>query len=102
MDAIEITDTLVDELMEDWLERDGETFVHIRKKGRLGWEKTLEAEDSYSSYLSDSLTQEELIKRAYSIAKDMIIVMDPPFKVYIRISNHGGHGSTDGKDGNTA
>ena len=97
MDAIEVTDTLVDELMEDWLERDGETFVHIRKKGRLGWEKTLEAEDSYSSYLSDSLTQEELIKRAYSIAKDMIIVMDPPFKVYIRISNHGGHGSTDGK-----
>lgn len=97
MDAIEVTDTLVDELMEDWLERDGETFVHIRKKGRLGWEKTLEAEDSYSSYLSDSLTQEELIKRAYSIAKDMIVVMDPPFKVYIRISNHGGHGSTDGK-----
>ena len=97
MDAIEVTDTLVDELMEDWLERDGETFVHIRKKGRLGWEKTLEAEDSYSSYLSDSITQEELIKRAYSIAKDMIIVMDPPFKVYIRISNHGGHGSTDGK-----
>lgn len=97
MDAIEITDTLVDELMEDWLERDGETFVHIRKKGRLGWEKTLEAEDSYSSYLSDSITQEELIKRAYSIAKDMIVVMDPPFKVYIRISNHGGHGSTDGK-----
>ena len=43
MDAIEVTDTLVDELMEDWLERDGETFVHIRKKGRLGWEKTLEA-----------------------------------------------------------
>ena len=97
MDAIEVTDTLVDELMEDWLERDGETFVHIRKKGRLGWEKTLEAEDSYSSYLSDSITQEELIKRAYSIAKDMIVVMDPPFKVYIRISNHGGHGSTDGK-----
>lgn len=97
MDAIEVTDTLVDELMEDWLERDGETFVHIRKKGRLDWEKTLGDKDSYSSYLSDSLTQEELIKRAYSIAKDMIVVMDPPFKVYIRISNHGGHGSTDGK-----
>lgn len=97
MDAIEVTDALVDELMEDWLERDGDTFVHIRRKGRLGWEKTLEAEDSYSSYLSDSLTQEELIKRAYSIAKDMIVVMDPPFKVYIRISNHGGHGATDGK-----
>lgn len=97
MEPIEVTDTLVDELMEDWLERDGDTFVHIRKKGRLGWEKTLEEEDSYSSYISDSITQEELIKRAYSIAKDMIVVMDPPFKVYIRISNHGGHGSTDGK-----
>lgn len=90
-------DKLIDDLMSDWLERDGETFVHIRKKGRLGWERTLEEEESYSSYLSDSLTQEELIKRAYSIAKDMIVVMDPPFKVYIRISNHGGHGATDGK-----
>ena len=55
---------LGDDKVEDWLERDGETFVHIRKKGRLGWEKTLEAEDSYSSYLSDSLTQEELIKNS--------------------------------------
>ena len=97
MDKIEVTDTLVDELMEDWLDRDGETFVHIRKKGRVGWEDTLDVEDSYSEYLSDTLTQEELIKRAYSIAKDMIVVMDPPFKVNIRISNHGSPGSTDGK-----
>lgn len=98
MDKIKVTDALVDELMDDWFtDRDSETAVHKSKKGRIGWEDTLEAEDSYSVFLSDSLTKEELIKRAYSIAKDMIVVMDPPFKVYIRISNHGGHGATDGK-----
>lgn len=91
-----VTDSLVDSLMEDWLERDGDTFVHIRKTGRLGWEEDLEEGESYSSYILESPTQEELIKRAYSLATDMIIVMDPPFKVTVKISN-GGTGGTDGK-----
>lgn len=93
---LRVTDSLVDSLMEDWLERDGETFVHIRKTGRLGWEKELEGGESYSAYILESPTQEDLIKRAYSLAKDMIVVMDPPFKVIIRISNSG-TGGTDGR-----
>lgn len=98
MEHIVATDALVDELMEDWLERDGETFTHIRKKGRLGWEETLEREDSYSDYFSEDMSKRDMIKRAYSMARDMITVMDPPFRVIIRISNHKGMtGGTDGK-----
>ena len=29
---------LIEKLSKDWLERDGESFVKIRTKGRLGWE----------------------------------------------------------------
>ena len=93
---LRITDSLVDSLMEDWLERDGDTFVYKKKTGRLGWEKELEAGESYSAYLLEAPTQEDLIKRAYSLATDMIVVMDPPFKVIVRISNSG-TGGTDGR-----
>lgn len=30
-----VTDEIVDELLEDWLERDGKAFTHIRKEGKL-------------------------------------------------------------------
>lgn len=30
-----VTDEIVDELLEDWLERDGKAFTHIRKRGNL-------------------------------------------------------------------
>lgn len=81
-----LLDKDIDELMDDWFERDGETFVSKRTKGRLGWEKTLEAGDSYSAYLLEAPTQEDLIKRAYTLAREMIVVMDPPFKVTVRIT----------------
>lgn len=84
--SIELTDTIVDELLNDWFERDGETFLKIRKKGRIGWEKTLEDGESYSAYLLEAPTQEDLIKRAYTLAKEMIVVMDPPFKVRVKIT----------------
>ena len=32
---------LIEKLSKDWLERDGESFVKIRTKGRLGWEESL-------------------------------------------------------------
>lgn len=95
--SVELTDSIVDSLMEDWFERDGETFVKKRKKGRLGWEKTLEEGESYSAYLLEAPTQEDLIKRAYTLAKETIIVMDPPFKVNVRITTNG-TGGTDGKN----
>ena len=96
--SIELTDAIIDGLLDDWFERDGETFLKIRKKGRIGWEKTLEEGESYSAYLLEAPTQEDLIKRAYSLAKDMIVVMDPPFKVGVKITKNSAEGSyTDGK-----
>lgn len=94
--SVVLTDSVIDDLMSDWLDRDGETFTHIRKKGRIGWEKTLEEGESYSAYLLEAPTQEDLIKRAYTLAKEMLVVMDPPFKVSVRITT-GGTGCTDGK-----
>lgn len=90
-----ITDIDIDNLMSDWLERDGETFTHIRKKGRLGWEKQLEAGDALSDYfLPSDITKHEVIKRAYSLANDLIVIMDPPKKVHIKLTD-GGSSRTD-------
>lgn len=91
-----ITDIDIDDLMSDWIERDGTTFVHARKKGRLGWEKSLEKGDALSDYfLPSDITKHEVIKRAYSIARDLIVVMDPPYKVHIKLTN--GISCTDSK-----
>lgn len=96
--SVELTDTIIDGLLDDWFERDGETFLKIRKKGRIGWEKTLEVGEAYSAYLLEAPTQEDLIKRAYSLAKDMLVVMDPPFKVSVKITTGIDGGSyTNGK-----
>lgn len=95
--SVVLTDTVIDGLLDDWFERDGETFLKISKKGRLGWEKTLEAEEPYSAYLLEAPTQADLIKRAYQLAKETIVVMDPPFKVHVKISAGAVSGYTDGK-----
>lgn len=97
--SIVLTDEVIDGLLEDWLDRDGDTYVRKRKKGRLGWEKELEEGESYSAYFLEAPTQEDLIKRAYSLAKDMVVVMDPPFKVKIKITT--GEGSMSATDGKT-
>ena len=94
--SIEITDKLLDDLLNDWFERDGETFLKIRKTRRVGWEKTLEDGESYSAYLLEAPTQEDLIKRAYSLAKETLVVMDPPFKFRVKISS-GSESYTDSK-----
>lgn len=77
---------LIEVLSKDWIERDGDSFVHIRKTGRLGWEKTLEKGTPYSSYLLDSPSMEDLIQRAYPMAKQTICAMDTPFKVNVKLS----------------
>lgn len=95
--SIELTDSVIDELLNDWFERDGETFLKIRKTGRIGWEKTLEEGEAYSAYLLEAPTQEDLIKRAYSLAKEMIIAMDTPFKVNVKITTGNGDSFTTGE-----
>ena len=78
---------LIEKLSKDWIERDGDSFVRIRKTGRLGWETTLEKGTPYSSYLLDSPTMEELIQRAYPMARQTISAMDTPFKVNVKLSD---------------
>lgn len=92
-----LTDADIDDLMDDWFERDGETYTKIRKKGRIGWEKTLEEGEAYSAYLLEAPTQQDLIKRSYNLAKETIVVMDPPFKVNVKITT----GDSSGTDGRT-
>ena len=82
-----VTDEIVDELLEDWLERDGKAFTHIRKEGKLDWESTLEEGSAYSSYYLECADEAELIKRAYPLARDMITSMDIPYKVKVVIHN---------------
>lgn len=78
---------LIEKLSKDWIERDGDSFVRIRKTGRLGWETTLEKGTPYSSYLLDSPTMEGLIQRAYPMARQTISAMDTPFKVNVKLSD---------------
>lgn len=93
-----LTDADIDDLMDDWFERDGETFTKKRKKGRLGWESTLEEGEAYSAYILEAPTQEDLIKRSYTLARETIVAMDPPFKVNVRITTGKDDDSyTDGK-----
>ena len=90
-----VTDEQIDALMDDWFERDGETFVHKRKEGRLGWESRLEADSAYSEYMLSAPTEKELITRAYSLGRDTLVAMDLPVKVQVVIS--GKTSCTDGR-----
>ena len=86
---------MIQTLKEDFLDRDQTTFVKIRRTGRLGWESSIPEGTPYSDYMLSPASDEELIKNSYSLAEDMIKVMDTPFKVRVRISPDGSR--TDGK-----
>lgn len=85
--TIVITDEIVDDILEDWVSRDKRTFTHTRKSGKLEWEHSLEEGSPYSSYYLDCPSTSDLIKRSYSLATDMIISMNIPFKVKVVIHN---------------
>ena len=87
---------LIEKLSKDWLERDGESFVKIRTEGRLGWEESLKEGTPYSSYLLESPSMEELIRRAYALASNTISAMDIPSKVTVRLG--GGGSCTEGRN----
>ncbi len=75
----------LDLLSKDFLDRDGDHFVRIRRSGRLGWEKTLSEDSAYSSVILSPRSDEDLLKNAYRLASQMIVAMDTPFKVTVRI-----------------
>ena len=87
---------LIRKLSKDWLERHGESFVRIRSRGRLGWEESLKEGTPYSSYLLESPSMEELIRRAYALASNTISAMDIPSKVTVRLG--GGGSCTEGRN----
>jgi len=91
-----LTDVDIDALMDDWFTRDGDTFTKIRKDGRLGWEETLKEGEAYSSYFLEAPTQKDLVRRAYPLAKDMIIAMEPPKRVTVKLVNGEESSRTDG------
>ena len=73
-------------LTDDFLERDGDTFVRIRRSDRLGWEDTLPKGTAYSERMLSPKNTEELLKAAYAHASDMIKAMNTPFKVTVNVS----------------
>lgn len=79
----------IEDLMRDWFDRDGETFIRISDKDRVGWEDTLDAGAAYSTYILESPTQEDLIRRGYTLASEMLTAMNLPRKVRLRISRTG-------------
>lgn len=81
-----LSDKELQSLLKDWFVRSGDSFVREVKTGRLGWEDTIDSDRGYSSYFLGDASQEDVIERAYSIAKDMISIMDIPVKIVIRLS----------------
>lgn len=73
-------------ISKDFLDRDQDTYVKIRRTGRLGWESLIPAEGSYSDMLRDCRGEGDVVKEAYGMARDYIVAMDTPYKVILRLS----------------
>ena len=76
----------IDAVREDFLDRDGDSYVKIRRTGRLGWESLIPAGGSYSDILRGCRSEGDLVKEAYGMARDCIVAMDTPYRVTLRLS----------------
>lgn len=77
---------MIASLREDFLDRDQDTFVRIRRTGRLGWESLVPAGGSYSDLLRECHGEGDIVKEAYGMARDYIVAMDTPYRVTLRLS----------------
>lgn len=75
-----------DLLTRDFLERDGDTFVRIRTSDRLGWESTIPEDGAYSAVILNPKSERELYLNAVNLARQMIVAMNTPFRVNVRVS----------------
>lgn len=75
-------------LMEDFLERNGDTYVRIRRSGRLGWEETLPKGTAYSHRMLSPKNDDELLSIAYRHADSMIKAMNTPYKVKLCVNGN--------------
>lgn len=73
-------------LRKDFLDRDQDSFVKIRRTGRLGWESLIPSGGNYSDLLRDCRGEGDVIKEAYGMARDYIVAMDTPYRVILRLS----------------
>ena len=75
-------------LERDFLDRDGETYVRIRKEGRIGWEDSLPKGAAYSSAIMSPKSDKELLTNATRLARQMITAMDTPYRVNVYIDSN--------------
>ena len=73
-------------LRSDFLDRDQDNYVRIRRSGRLGWESLIPVGGNYSDMLRDCRGEGDIIKEAYGMARDYIVAMDTPYRVTLRLS----------------
>ena len=84
---MELTKTQkMEAISKDFLDRDQDTYVKIRRTGRLGWESLIPAGGNYSDLLRDCRGTGDVIKEAYGMARDYIVAMDTPYRVTLRLS----------------
>ena len=76
----------IEAIGKDFLDRDQDAYVKIRRSGRLGWESLIPAGGNYSDLLRDCRGTEDLVKEAYCMARDYIVAMDTPYRVTLRLS----------------
>ena len=74
-------------LERDFLDRDGETYVRIRKEGRIGWEDSLPKGAAYSAAIMSPRSDRELLTNAMRLARQMITAMDTPYRVNVYIDS---------------
>lgn len=80
------TQQKIDAIAQDFLDRDQESFVKIRRTGRLGWESLIPEGGNYSDILRDCHGEGDVVKEAYGMARDYIVAMDTPYRVTLRLS----------------
>ena len=80
------TEQKIEIIRQDFLDRDQDNYVKIRRTGRLGWESLIPSGGNYSDLLRSCRTDGDIIKEAYGMARDYIVAMDTPYRVTLRLS----------------
>lgn len=73
------------DLLDGWFDRDGGKFVKIVTENRLNWEDGLTKGDGLSTYIHGKVSDEELIRKAYSMARNTVSTMGLPNKVTVKL-----------------
>ena len=86
MNTTMTTEQKIEIIRQDFLDRDQDNYVKIRRSGRLGWESLIPQGGNYSDLLRDCRNEGDIIKEAYGMARDYIVAMDTPYRVTLRLS----------------